>query len=315
MAWREAEAIADKGLSAAFIAYGAARSAPDQLEALLLMSSMLRTRLDRYKGEYEIAQRNLKKAEGFLLYLRDAGRSGDVTGLDASDPTGNLRLLEQTRETAARKLEQTLQQISQAVTGLDEIYREIAGKVPNLNTEKMRAGDARSAIFAVVLKPRSVAADDSADDVGGPRIDFVIEGVDVRVCFEFTQELKTNDLSYKKFVEVTLADEQISTFAVEAKDRRLCIASLEPGKTYDLKLLNDLPSKLEEAGRARRRCRRPASGPAATSRLFRPQFHPADQRPGRSAPARHQRRSVRSRPVPDHRSHAAPANRSRSYRG
>ena len=145
--------------------------------------------------------------------------------------------------------EQALQQISQTVAGLDELYREIATKVPNLTAEKMRAGDARSAIFAVVLKPSAGAtADDSSDDVAGPRIDFVIEGVDVRACFEFTQDLKTNDLSYKKFVEVTVpgkenSTEQISTFSVEAKDRRLCIVGLEPGKTYDLKLLNDLPSR------------------------------------------------------------------------
>src|SRR5262249_23252179 len=49
VAWREAEPFAEKGLSAAFNANRVAAVAPDQLEALLLMSSLLRARLDRYQ--------------------------------------------------------------------------------------------------------------------------------------------------------------------------------------------------------------------------------------------------------------------------
>lgn len=235
-AWRDADPLAEKGLSSAFNAYGAAGTAPDQLESLLMMSAFLRARLERHRKDYGEARTTLQKVELLLSYLAgDPGgtREGESFGLDPNDPAGSLQRLTQARTQATRQAEQALQEISAVASALDEIYRDIAAKVPSLSTDQMKAGDARSAPFGVVLEmgtPR-------------PRVDFRIEGSDVRVCIAFTQELKSSGLSYRPFVEISAGDSSLSAFGVEVKGRDLCITGLDPGRTYQVRLLAGIPAK------------------------------------------------------------------------
>src|SRR5205085_4447081 len=230
--WRDAEPTAEKGLAAAFNAYGTARAAQDQLEALLLMSTFLRARLESYRKEYGEAKTALQKVERLLAFLN--GLSDDAqSDLEPTDRAGNLFRLGQAREQALRETEQALLQISQVAASLDETYREFAATIPGLNLEQLKANDARSGAFDVVFNWATAT----------PRVDFRIENADVRTCVEFTQELKTSGLSYREFVEVTLEAKPFAAFGVDVKGRHLCITGLEPGKTYSLKFLRALPAK------------------------------------------------------------------------
>ena len=231
-AWRGAEPTAEKGLAAAFNAYSTARATPDQLEALLLMSTFLRARLESYRKEYDQAKTALQKAERMLAFLN--GLSDD-TQLDAgsTDKAGNLFRVGQAREQALRQTDQALLQISQVAANLDEIYRELAATVPGLNSEQLKSDDSRSSVFDVVRNWANAT----------PRVDFRIENADVRTCIQFSQELKGSGLSYREFVEVTLEKKPFAAFGVDVKGRYLCITGLEAGKTYSLKLLRGLPAK------------------------------------------------------------------------
>jgi uncharacterized protein YfaS (alpha-2-macroglobulin family) len=246
LTWRAAEPFAEKGLSAAYLAHLTARSPADQLEALLLMSSLLRTRLEQHKDQYEAARREMLKAEGYLAYLQSAERAGEIAGLDPDSPTGNSRLLTQTRDNARQNAELALRQITQTIADLDEVYREIASKVPNAQPEAMKEGDARSAVFTVVTAAGPSDAEDQEASQSGrpPRLNFPIEGVKVNVCLEFTQELRIDNQTYKGFVEVKRGESTVPGFAVETKDRTLCLSGLEPGSEYEIKLLQGLPSRL-----------------------------------------------------------------------
>ncbi len=234
LAWREAEASAEKGLAAAFNAYGTAQSAPSQVEALLLASSILRARLEKFRKDYEAAREDFQKAERLLAYLKDAAQKGDAVGVDQNDPAGNVRLLSQSRDLAARRTEEASQQIARVAADLDEIYRDIAAKVPGTDADKMKAEDARSAVFAPIL----LLGSDQA------RVDYRIVGNDVRACIEFTQDLRANDLSYRDYIEIKSKDDAaVSGFGVEARDRMLCITGLVAGGSYNLQIRAGMPAK------------------------------------------------------------------------
>jgi alpha-2-macroglobulin len=233
LAWREAEASADKGLAAAFNAYGTAQSAPNQVEALLLASSILRARLEKFRKDYDAAREDFQKAERLLAYLNDAVQKGDVV-VDQNDPAGNVRLLGQSRDAAAGRTDEASQQIARVAADLDEIYREIAAKVPGTDPDKMKAGDARSAVFAPIL----VLGSDQA------RVDYRIVGNDVHACVEFTQDLRASDLSYRDFIEIRSKDDvPVTGFGVEAKDRVLCVSGLVAGASYKLQIRAGMPSR------------------------------------------------------------------------
>jgi uncharacterized protein YfaS (alpha-2-macroglobulin family) len=231
--WRAADPTAENGIAAAFLAYGVARSAPDRLEALLLLSSFLRARLEKYRNEYEAARTAVLNAETKLQYLKNAEQNNDVLPSDPNDPAGNIQLLSQTREIAAHNSEQALNEIASIAAALDEIYSEAATKAPGLDPERLKSGDSRSAVFLPVLNLKTDT----------PKLTFRFENSDVRPCIEFTQELRSNDLSYRAFVDVHLSDVQVE-FGVIANGRFLCLTGLKPGaEDYRIDLMAGLPSK------------------------------------------------------------------------
>jgi uncharacterized protein YfaS (alpha-2-macroglobulin family) len=250
LAWREAEPLGDKGLSAAYLAYRATQASPDQLEALLLMSSLLRTQLERYKTGHESALNDLQQAESSLLDLRDSIRQGEIAAGDRNDPLGNYRRFAAARDKALKAADENLKSITQVVADLDEIYREIADKAPRSGSslDVMKGGDARSAVFTTVLAPASASellAHPNKYSGGRyvPKVTFQTDANAISACVEFTQELKP-DVQYKEFMEVSSSDGAVATFATASKGRLLCISGLEVGGDYQVKLSEGLPSQL-----------------------------------------------------------------------
>jgi uncharacterized protein YfaS (alpha-2-macroglobulin family) len=257
-AWKTLDAAAEKGLAAGFKAYGYGRSPAEQVEALLLMTSILRAQLSKYSDSYQQANEDLKASIRKTDDLDKLGKASKAN-LDRDNPSGEVKLTEQAREVASRAAEEALQQISRIAIALDEMYKDISLKLPGapgLNLAKMQAGDSRSATFA----PLTVDDEDKA-----PRVYFRNADAILRACIGFTQELKANSLSYRDAIVIQqelpvvatddasndapkddtpkVTKKDIKDFGVEAKGLELCVTGLKSGENYKLQLLSKFGSK------------------------------------------------------------------------
>jgi uncharacterized protein YfaS (alpha-2-macroglobulin family) len=233
ISWREVEPLAENGLSAAFIAHSIARSAPDRIEALLLMSWFLRTRLDQYRMDYEGARENLQKAERAIQKLTDPTQGDQTAAAVPNDPVGSLRLLTEARDVAMREIAQAFQHIDHATSSLDQVYRELATSLPVLDAERLKAADARSIVFGLVTRPGTTE----------PVVDFRLDGNDIRSCLEFTRDLHDSGLTYIQFIRVTRGPAVVSNVGISTSGRTLCLLGLAPAASYEVNLLAGLPSK------------------------------------------------------------------------
>lgn len=245
-AWKDLDSAAEKGLAAGFKAYGYGRTPVEQVEALLLMTSILRAQLAKYSGNYQETNNNLKAGIRKSEYLDETSKAANAD-LDRENPSGEVKLTEQAIQAASRATEEALQQISRIAIALDEMYKDISSKLPGLSVAKMQAGDSRSATFEPVM---------TDDPEPKPRVIFrTADGV-FRACIGFTQELKANSLSYREAITIqqdlpedaevpkdSNGKRDFKDFGVEAKGRELCLTNLKAAETYQFQLSSKLASK------------------------------------------------------------------------
>jgi hypothetical protein len=239
LAWREVDRISDKALSAAFNAYQVARRAPDQVEALLVMTSILRARLDAHRKDYDSARADADKAD---IALNNAGESPSSRCRgDSTDLATSVTLLCKTKQAATTEAEQASTRIAEIALALDKLYLEIELQMPasGLTAEKMKSTDNRSTVFAPVIPPGK----------DQPEVAFKVESGETHACIRFSQDLKANDPSYHDKIKVSrVATEgtegvSVKNFTVEALERTICLSGLEAGSQYTFTLLEGLPSK------------------------------------------------------------------------
>jgi uncharacterized protein YfaS (alpha-2-macroglobulin family) len=242
LAWREADKTSDKALSATYNAYQVARRAPDQVEALLVMTSILRARLDVHRKDYDTARADADKAQ-VALDLAGESSSTRCRG-DSTDLTSNVTLLCKTRQTAITEAQQASTRIADIALALDNLYGEIELQMPSsgLTAEKMKSTDNRSTVFAPVIPPGK----------DQPDVSFKIESGETRACIRFSQDLKANNPSYRDKIKVsrvitaaegTTEEEPVTNFTAEALERTICLSGLTAGSQYNFALLEGLPSK------------------------------------------------------------------------
>lgn len=124
-----------------------------------------------------------------------------------------------------REIERTSRQISETASALDEMYHNVVAKVPTSNADQLKAGDARSAIFAPINWVGEAI----------PCVDIRIAGPDIRVCLDFTQDLKTSGLSYREFVEIEPYFGSDLMPAIQLESIALCESALSADSTPSLR--------------------------------------------------------------------------------
>jgi uncharacterized protein YfaS (alpha-2-macroglobulin family) len=253
LSWREVENGADGGVHAAWNAYKAARAAPDQIEALLLMSSILRTQLESSRATYQADSLGLSQVETEIALL---GACPDNPA-DLND-TSNLALACPTRAHYREEMSLSSARVGEIAHDLDEIYTDIANKLPGLDVQKMKSGDHRELDFRPVAD--SSNTDSGQGDQETLAITYKLDGENWRGCFEFTQELNLDAGVYAKFVELKPAppDEPSDSEnsdkkaapeaepikpALAVQGRALCIDNLPPGVKFALTLKKGMRSK------------------------------------------------------------------------
>jgi uncharacterized protein YfaS (alpha-2-macroglobulin family) len=102
----------------------------------------------------------------------------------------------------------------------------------------MKTGDARSSVFDLVQN-----SDSSQSQVRFATRDGLIQS-----CFDFTQELKPNSLSYRSAVTISTESDEgeqvaVTNFGTEANDHTLCLTGLQPAKKYSVVFSEQLESK------------------------------------------------------------------------
>ena len=138
-AWKDLDLTAEKGLAAGFKAYGYGRNAAEQVEGLLLMTSILRAQLAKHSESYvAVPSKDLKSSirKGELLDKDEVAKSGS----DIESSAGEVKLTEQAKQTALSATEEALLQIARISATLDEMYKDISLKLPGLAVAKMQAG-------------------------------------------------------------------------------------------------------------------------------------------------------------------------------
>ena len=233
-AHKKVDVKSDKALAAGYQAYAVTRAPSEQVEALLLISSVLRARLKEQSEEYRSARDDIEAANRWLRLMQEGEKSGEVVALDKTSPAGKWRLLNDTKDRASAAADVAGRQIEELTGELDAIYTEIATKLPGINVSKLKTDDARSVAFD--LMPNS--------DSPPKQVTFrTTDGV-MRACMEFTQELKSNNLSYRNEIAVwerksDYGDDDkdkvaVTDFGAEASGRTLCLTNLKPGEKYTI---------------------------------------------------------------------------------
>jgi uncharacterized protein YfaS (alpha-2-macroglobulin family) len=238
-AHRANERRSDKALAAGYEAYTVARLPSEQVEALLLMSSVLRAQLKQQSEAYSSTREDIEAINRKLRLLDDAEKSGDIPQLDRNSPAGEWKILSDAKDSSSVAAEQTSKQIQELTAELDAIYAEVATKLP-LNLTKVKSDDARSSAFDVI--PNS--------DSPPSQVTYRTRDNKVLACFDFTQRLKPNNASYHDAVAVWNKAAQgddnskvaVLDFGTEVNDRSLCITNLKPGDAYKIKLTSKLES-------------------------------------------------------------------------
>jgi uncharacterized protein YfaS (alpha-2-macroglobulin family) len=236
------DAKSDKALGAGYQAYTVSRVPSEQVEALLLVSSVLRARLKQQSENYQSAREEIEAANRWLRLMDDGEKSGDIAGLDRTSPAGKWKILNDAKDRASTAADVAAKQIEELTAGLDAIYSEIAGKLPGINVAKLKSDDARSSAFDII--PNS---DSPPNQVTFRTADGVI-----RACMDFTQDLKPNNLSYRSAIAVKSApassdsdDDNVAVtdFGTEASGRTLCLTNLKAGDKYTIQLSTKFESK------------------------------------------------------------------------
>lgn len=254
LTWHEADKGAAGGLNAAWNAYENAHGAPDQVEALLLMSAVLRDQLAAAREAYQTNSRDLA---GVTEVLRgeDACPNADAPRDSAAVAASRVALNCKTRDDYAEAMRRASARVGEIAHDLDEIYAEISSKLPGLvDVQKMKQGDNRALDFAPI----------SISDSSQVKVAFKMEGDRAKGCVEFTQDLNADASAYNNFVSLSFlrdthkqqdnddeageAKPQNSPTPMKAslstQGRTLCIDNLTPGANYSLVLKKGLRSKL-----------------------------------------------------------------------
>ena len=268
LAWRAADKGAEAGASAAWNAYkAAAASVPDQIEALLLLTSILRGQLEASRAMYQSDEQDVSWVKAEIALIGECNDKSKQT-----DPTSSLALACGTRDRYRDEMLQKSAQVGRIAHDLDEIYTDIATKLPGLGLDirTMKSGDHRELDF----KPIGVNADTRQDsrENGKDPVTYSLQGEVWRACVKFTQDLNTDGSVYKSFVAIapapqntqntTLPDadsEETESQPAANKDTKnekpfepalsvrgasLCIENLPPGKPFLLSLKKGMRSKL-----------------------------------------------------------------------
>ena len=264
LAWKEVDKSSDGGAKAAWNAYRSARAVPDQLEALLLMSSILRSQLATTSESYEKSRADVADLN---RALRDEQRGGQIpcptaagareAGSGVEDRTGSVALQCASRAAATEEMERDAGRIGSIAHDLDEIYSDLVSKFPGLDLERLQRADQREKEFA----PAAVLEN------GAVNFSFKLTSGATQSCVEFTQELDPDASVYARHASAkyqpkgghptdansdkppppALMDEdakKASNWSLSVDGRRLCFENLAAGASYRVVLKKGLPSKL-----------------------------------------------------------------------
>jgi uncharacterized protein YfaS (alpha-2-macroglobulin family) len=235
-AWMQIDSTASNGLAAAVEAARLAQDSnaqADRLEALLLVSSFLRAKLDTDRARYDDALEVAKGAEAALGQVDELTADGQLLAPDPNNPDGRIEALRRTIAEADRESQIAASDISSTVSALDEIYRELQAAIPSLAIGEMQQADKRLD-FHVKTDERDVVV---------PKYEF--HGNDVRICLSFSKMLKQDSLVYEGLVRLTQEDQPVDRkdFNVLADKDTLCVLRLAPGEDYMLTLPADFPAE------------------------------------------------------------------------
>ncbi|ESZ62462.1 hypothetical protein X728_11490 [Mesorhizobium sp. L103C120A0] len=230
-AWASSDSAASNGLAAAVRSSQLAKSDGDKIEALLLASSNLRSRLERERALFDAAK--VKQDEARLL-LEQASRLGtdddDFVAPDPNKPNGRIQTLQRTREQAEADMTAISKDVAETAAFLDDVYREIQTTVPPLAKADLKGGDKRLNFRPLVYPERNSP------------VDYQIEGADIRVCIRFDRALNENSREYSAAVKLSLDSDALpaESFDARAEGSMLCLLRLRAGKTYSVQLLPEL---------------------------------------------------------------------------
>ena len=244
LAWKDVDNSAVEGTNAGWNAYRLAQTAPDRVDALLLMTSVLRNQLiatrESYDASYErLAQinRNLNDMVGSAAC---AAESSPSTGDTNRDATNGLALLCANREQVSNQAERDTARLGTIASDLDEMYADLATKFPGLDVKRLQDLDKREKEFA----PASFVDQ-------GPEFSYKFVNGITRSCVEFTQELNSNAALYADKVAAEVqqpegqpANSEPPKWSLSVEGPRLCFDNLGAGLTYRIVLRKGLPSKL-----------------------------------------------------------------------
>ena len=162
-AWIRSDPTADSGLGAAIRAVQLATERGDRVEALLLASASLRSRLDRDRALHEAAMAEVEDVERLLDQAEDPEMFEDFVAPDPDNPNGRIQALEKALDEANVQIASAATGIAATVAAIDEVYREIQLALPELNVGDMQAGDQRLGFFPLA-------------DSENPHVEYKVEG-------------------------------------------------------------------------------------------------------------------------------------------
>lgn len=232
-AWQVTDRAANNGLAAAIRAAGLTDKESERLDALLVVSAYLRAQLSAHRERYDASLEAIEQVDGALAAVINLKFDDNFVAPEEDNPEGRIAALEKTRENAVEESEIAAEGIANAASALDEIYGEIQGSLPGSDIVEMRGGDARLDFYAI------------GGDFGFVSPVYHVVGNDVEACIAFNKDLKENSRVYGEMVELRADGELLpgDAFDVRAQGRDLCILRLEPGRSYEAKLLVGLPAE------------------------------------------------------------------------
>ena len=267
LAWKEVDGAADGGVNAAWNSYRSAATASDKVEALLLMTSVLRTQLAAASESYESSR---VEVAALSTALTDERRGTEIPcptsspgAAQATNSTDRTALQCVNRARATEEMNRSAKRVGAIAHDLDEVYADISSKFPGLEVQKLQDADKREKQFGPTLVPSS----------GGVNFSFKLIGGTTRTCVEFTQELNPDASVYSHLASAKFEakdagntntedgeaqreekprpspeDEELakkaSNYSISVDGKQLCFDNLAAGLSYSLVLKKGLPSKL-----------------------------------------------------------------------
>jgi Bacterial alpha-2-macroglobulin MG3 domain/Bacterial Alpha-2-macroglobulin MG5 domain len=257
LSWKEVDKSAVNGLSASWNAYRAAPSTADQVETLLLMTSILRAQLAATSESYQASNQRLTDIDANLVDMVGSANCSSKSSGESGDSTSGIGLLCANREQASSDVHRDTERLGVIAHDLDQLYGELASKVSGLDVKTLQASDQREKEF----EPASTGN-------GGPDFSYKFANGITHSCVEFTEDLNPNADVYRDMVSVEAAqptsgvekeqpDDQSAAeppapdsiraapkWSLSVDGPRLCFDNLGAGLTYNVVLKQGLPSKL-----------------------------------------------------------------------